>query len=113
MTDIVRFTGLTRWCEGGDVTEARIQRAILRSANELVLECESGGYRYTVTLRRASGSDFHGEFEAAAGKRRLRGGVACKLLRSGREAILAGTWNEEATLYQWWAILDEVDQFRD
>lgn len=113
MPGVVRFGGSTGWCKTREVTEARIERAILRSADEFVLECHFQGYRYTATLRRTSGSNFRGEFTATGGSDLLRGEVECALMLSGPEGLLLGTWKEERDSYQWWAALKETEHFPD
>ena len=108
-----KFEGSIVWCEIAKAEEVRIERAILRSLDELVIECDFHGCRYTVKLRRAKGEYFSGKFETAQGGNMSQGEVSCQLFLSGGTGFIFGTWREEGTSYYWWAELDEVDQFAD
>jgi hypothetical protein len=113
MPGIVKYVGETGWAKAGELTEVQIERAILRSKNEIVIECHVEGYRYTATLHRHGGNEFSGGFTATSGNARIQGEINCKIVLSGGEGLILGTWNEEGESFRWWASLDEIHKFPD
>jgi hypothetical protein len=111
--DSVKYAGTTGWANPDAYAEAEIERAILRKKNQIVLEFHSENFRYTVTLRRHTDNEFRGTFQAARGGAQETGKAECKILLSGSDALLLGTWDELGESYQWWAALRQVEHFRD
>jgi len=113
MPDIVKFIGNTGWTNANSFVEAEIERAILRSQNEIVIEFHDEDFKYTVTLQRSKGNEFSGGFTGTRGSTRVQGRANCKIMFSGRDALLVGTWDEEGESFQWWATLEKTDHFPD
>jgi hypothetical protein len=108
-----KFIGTAGWGEPASYYEAAIDRALLRSEDELVVDFSYEGRRYTATLKRTGGSEFRGKYSTQVQGKPMEGDASCRLYRSEGGAFLFGSWNEEAQNYVWWAELTAVERFDD
>ena len=106
-----KYLGSTGWASMVEVDEVSIDRAILRTRDEIVVDCVVEGQRYTITLKRVAGDEFHGTYIAQRGGKKYEDAVNCRLVCSESSAVLVGHWTEEGSRYLWWAELDPVEHF--
>src|SRR6266853_4889849 len=57
-----KFVGSIAWADPAHTDEALIDRAILRSPDDLVVDFVYDGHRYTATFRRTAGNEFLGKY---------------------------------------------------
>jgi len=113
MGNIEKYIGSTGWSNANGCVSADLERAIRRGKTEVVLEFHCESFRYTVTLRRKTENEFSGVFTATKGSAVESGRANCKMIFSGRDALIVGTWDEEGESFDWWARLEQVEHFPD
>jgi hypothetical protein len=113
MTVVTKFEGSTGWHDVEVNREAEINRAVLRSGDELALEFRYEGQTFTVLLRRTRGCEFAGTFTAEPKAEVVSGEVVCRFLHAGSDGLLLGKWKENGSWYRWVAELDVVEHFAD
>lgn len=109
----VKLLGPAKWVESGSCADCRIRRVILRDADTLVVEIESGAYRYLFNLERQHGEYFAGTCTCEHNGKTYTDRASCSLYPSSSGYFLFGTWTEEGSDYVWWADLNTVDRFPD
>jgi len=107
-----KFVGSISWVEQNPYDVATIDRALLRSKDELVVDFAFEGRRYTASLMRSGGNEFHGRYITHIGAKALEGDVSCRLFTSEDGAFLFGKWFETQD-WLWWAELKAVEHFPD
>jgi len=108
-----KFVGSTAWAELGWQDEADIDRALLRSENELVLDFKYEGRRFTATLTRTTANEFRGTYATELGGKPIQGTASCRVYTYQQGLFLFGRWFEDNKNYMWWAELKAVERFRD
>lgn len=108
-----KFVGTTGWGEPVGYFEAVIDRALLRSRGELVLDFSFEGRRYTAKLTRTGGNEFRGRYTTQLQGKPMEGNASCRLYTSEDGCFLFGHWFEDAQNYVWWAELKTVKRFED
>lgn len=108
-----KFIGTTGWSEPSSYYEAEIDRALLRSKDDLVVDFTYEGRRYTATLKRTGGNEFRGKYSTQFQGKPMEGNTSCRLYRAEGGAFLFGRWYEDAQNYVWWAELTAVEHFED
>lgn len=108
-----KLVGTTGWGEPAGYYEAAVDRALLRSKDELVVDFSYEGRRYTATLKRIGGNEFRGRYTTQLHGKPMEGNASCRLYTSEAGVFLFGRWFEDAQNYVWWAELTTVDRFAD
>ena len=108
-----KLLGSTGWAEPAGYDEASVDRAFLRSGDELVIECTYEGRRYTATLRRTAADEFSGKYETRYDGHPFEGNASCRLFTSDGAKFVFGRWYEDDQYYLWWADLKVVEHFPD
>jgi hypothetical protein len=110
---LLKLLGPAAWAWLGNTDEGRITRAIMREDNELSIDLECGGYRYSVKLKRSKGDLFEGTWSCFFHGMTLSDSASGTLYASSDGYLLFGKWREEEYYYHWWAELEMVDHFAD
>jgi len=108
-----KFVGTTAWAEPAHSDEASVDRAILQTPDELVVDFVYDGRHYTATLRRTAGSEFRGKYTTQWEGKHYEGNASCRLFTSVDGVFLFGRWSEDGDNYIWWADLNAVEHFAD
>ncbi|MGQ0750208.1 MAG: hypothetical protein ACT4PS_06725 [Betaproteobacteria bacterium] len=108
-----KFVGSCGWFEINETERTTVERAILRDADSLLVECEYERRKYSLNLKRKHGRNFEGGCTVQSGRDTWLVTVECKLLADGEDAIVFGRWKEEGEGYYWWAQLEQVEHFDD
>lgn len=101
------------WETADDVIGVVVQRAFMRTPDEIILECEDDGYQYHVSLNRDFGERFHGAFEGRKGNAKSPVVAFCVLYSNKNGYFLFGEWQEDGYDLRWWAELAAVERFAD
>lgn len=108
-----KFVGRTGWGEPAGYYEAEIDRAFLRTKDDLVVDFSYEGRRYTATLKRTARNEFRGKYITQLHGKPMEGNTSCRLYTCEDGAFLFGRWYEDAQNYVWWAELTTVEHFDD
>jgi len=112
-----KFIGSTAWVDPADSDKVSVNRAILRSPDELVVDFVYDGRRYTATLRRTAGNEFVGKYTTQWNGSPYEGNASCRLFTAPEGIFLFGRWSEDnenyIENYIWWADLNVVKHFAD
>ena len=109
----LKLTGNISWSgvTGDEVIGVVVKKATMPSPDKIILEFESDGYQYGVSLNRDFGERFHGSFEGQKGPARSPVVASCVLYYNLEGYLLFGKWQEDGWDYRWWAELTAVEQF--
>jgi hypothetical protein len=108
-----KFEGLIGWAEIAHSSDASVDRAILRSSDELVIDFSYEGRRYTATLRRVGGNEFRGKYATQYQGKPYEGVAVCRIFTGSDGIFLFGRWTEDNQSYIWWTDLNSVEHFSD
>jgi hypothetical protein len=93
---------------GWEKDPLKFNSAIIReSGNEITLEFDSEGFRYTAILRQGNIGYYTGTFQRKAGNKISDGRINARLFSSPDGYFLFGSWHENNLNYKWWAELNE------
>ena len=89
-TALVKLTGCINWVWGtaDDVLNVPVKRALLRSPEEIVLDCESEGWQYNVSLKRTGAYRFEGKFDTRQGQKVVPVSAFCTLYSNNEGYLL-------------------------
>lgn len=108
-----KYQGSAGWVQVANSDDVIVDRAILRSPDELVVDFVYDGRRYTVKLHRTGGNEFRGVYITRYGARDFEGSAYCRLFSSAEGLFLFGKWDKDGEMCHWWADLDSVESFAD
>ena len=95
---------------GFEYESVEVERIIIRSTNDMVIEFKSEDWLYTVNMKSDDGIKYFGEYIARKGGEIEKGSASGRLYTSGNEKILFGRWVEGDHAY-WWVTMEKVDSF--
>jgi hypothetical protein len=101
------------WAKADQTEEVAVDRVILRSENELVIDFLYDECQYTATLTRTTGNEFHGKYTTQEEGRPYEGNIWCRFFTLTHDVFLFGHWAKGGENYFWWADLDAVEHFPD
>jgi DNA polymerase elongation subunit (family B) len=91
----------------------RIERAIERSDNEVLIGYSFDGVDYSVLLERVKDNAYKGAWTSRRGGDSETGPATCRLFPFGEGRLLFGSWQENGADHYWWAKLETVTRFPD
>ena len=111
----IKLVGTSTWTGGPepDVLRSPVKRALLRSENEIVLDCDVSGFKYDVRLTSKNGIHFAGSFSGRSSHSEYPVEAEAKLYSSAEGYLLFGRWIEDNGEYWWWVELKPVASFPD
>jgi hypothetical protein len=100
-----KLTGNISWVFEDDTLRLPTKSGVLRSKDEMVLDCDHNGWQYVISLKRTEGSRFEGRFFAQLGQQTGMVIVSCTLYSNDSGYLLLGKWLEDGNESNWWAEL--------
>jgi hypothetical protein len=95
--------GRIYWIEKGQEQEGKAGTAILRSPDELALDCECEGESYSGILRRRADDSFGGSIHRKSDRHECQ--ITCRLYRADKSCALIGEWLESGYEHSWFTEL--------
>jgi hypothetical protein len=111
--NVVKLLGTPAWSLVSDAVGGKITRAIMRGKNEIVIDAECEGYRFSINLKRRSGDFFQGAWSRPGLATTYGGSASGTLYASNDGHFLFGKWHEDGDDYYWWVELSVVEHFLD
>ncbi len=107
----INLKGTINWvCESGDIfLRIPIKMAVLRSKDEIALDCENDGFDYSVVLAK-KGPQYEGRFNGDSWRGLSQVVAFGKLFSNEAGYHIHGTWREDGYEYHWWAELSPAPQ---
>lgn len=101
-----KFEGFSIW----ESEPTSFKTVILRSSGEeLAVDFDSNGFKYTAVMKKTSSRKFQGTFTRIVGSEKHIGSCSCKLFEDEAEVYLFGRWHEDDLDYTWYAEFQSLD----
>lgn len=107
-----KYMGVCGYAEKA-VDVVRVQRAIERSDEEILIGYAWEGAQYSLLLERVKDNAYKGQWSASGGGPSKSGDATCRIFPFNEGRLIFGSWREEGVDYYWWAKLDPVTKFPD
>ena len=106
-----KFVGQINWFGGPNNQPLGPEQVVAfqRTQGQLVLGCDSRGWKYNIALTSMDGIRFTGTFEGRQGLKKSPVDVVAKLYTNAEGCLIFGSWVEDDYEYAWYAELQPVE----